>query len=883
MAKNDNFQDFVTNIADALRIRYKTSGLFSPNEFYSKILELSGVTDTASYEITSVQQFTTHIGNSIRKARRLGNVLINPQDYYDHILKVSGDTVGDVCIYDMLNNNRLIVSVNDLSNYSDKSIYTPIGVVVIPSTHDIYNDGSCGIMALKEMTATNTTEGITGHEYIHWGYPYTNTNLPYYQYVIGNDSSLNESGYLPNENGTYDSTPKSPSPYNSDGSRNELYYNTSVSSGNALSNFNGEFSTLVISNMHYNEDINTITNVTNSSDYAYFPAAACCYVYSPTNSGTERGDWYLPSCGELGYVYSKLNTINNTINKIIEVYGESYAVPLATDGEYLTSTEYNYQTCRSIYFGDGGVYKLSKSGSGYIRPFLGEKGSLGELTININDVQVGDICIYDYATDSKIFVNVDNLKYYADESRYTLVGVVVIPTSHNVYGDGSCAVMSLKEMNYESNATQGTVTSTYMYFGQRNVDTSVPNYGNVITTNGTVVTASCLPNEDGEYTSTTNMSPSPYNSDGTRNELYYDTTVSSTNALSDFNGKENTKILADLHTANNLSTTSVITNSNTSGYSPAAACCYVYSPIGTETSRGDWYLPACGELGYVYTKMKTINNTLTVINELFGNAVSVLVGTNKSYWTSTETSNVRAMFVNMTSGMVQYTNKYNGRYVRAFLKVTSDFVDLGLPSGNLWTTKNIGASSPEESGLYFAWGETEGFTIDEFKNGKRHFSWGDYKYTSGACTGTTDDLFRGGLTKYNNNPANGTFDNLTTLELVDDAVNKLDSTMVIPSEEDVNELMANTTYTWEIINGVQCGKFTSKINGNSFIMPASGFLVVGNHNNNGTYGTFWCSSINAGSTTHALNIGFDSNGVSLHDDGHRRCGLPLRGVKKVNK
>ena len=46
------------------------------------------------------------------------------------------------------------------------------------------------------------------------------------------------------------------------------------------------------------------------------------------------------------------------------------------------------------------------------------------------------------------------------------------------------------------------------------------------------------------------------------------------------------------------------------------------------------------------------------------------------------------------------------------VKDTRKYVDLGLPSGTLWATCNIGASKPEEFGLYFAWGETKGHTSD---------------------------------------------------------------------------------------------------------------------------------------------------------------------------
>jgi hypothetical protein len=59
-----------------------------------------------------------------------------------------------------------------------------------------------------------------------------------------------------------------------------------------------------------------------------------------------------------------------------------------------------------------------------------------------------------------------------------------------------------------------------------------------------------------------------------------------------------------------------------------------------------------------------------------------------------------------------------------------DYVDLGLPSGNLWATCNIGAENPEDAGLYFAWGAETGYaagsghdfnvTTNQYKNTARY-------------------------------------------------------------------------------------------------------------------------------------------------------------------
>ena len=82
---------------------------------------------------------------------------------------------------------------------------------------------------------------------------------------------------------------------------------------------------------------------------------------------------------------------------------------------------------------------------------------------------------------------------------------------------------------------------------------------------------------------------------------------------------------------------------------------------------------------------------------------------------------------------------------------THEWVDLGLPSGTLWATCNVGANSPEEYGDYFAWGET---------TTKSSYSWSTYKY----CKGSSSTM-----TKYCTSSYYGTVDNKTELEPSDDA------------------------------------------------------------------------------------------------------------------
>ena len=81
-----------------------------------------------------------------------------------------------------------------------------------------------------------------------------------------------------------------------------------------------------------------------------------------------------------------------------------------------------------------------------------------------------------------------------------------------------------------------------------------------------------------------------------------------------------------------------------------------------------------------------------------------------------------------------------------------EWVDLGLPSGTLWATCNIGATSPEGYGDYFAWGETQPKQVYDWSN----YKWGNY-------------YVQGGLSKYVTDSEYGTVDYKTELEPEDDA------------------------------------------------------------------------------------------------------------------
>ena len=207
---------------------------------------------------------------------------------------------------------------------------------------------------------------------------------------------------------------------------------------------------------------------------------------------------------------------------------------------------------------------------------------------------------------------------------------------------------------------------------------------------------------------------------------------------------------------------------------------------------------------------------------------------------------------------------------------THEWVDLGLPSGTLWATCNVGANSPEEYGDYFAWGETIGYN-----SGKTNFSWETYKYY---------DSTWGTVTKYCTNYNNGTVDNKTELEPEDDAATvRWGADWQMPSADQWEELSEFNNYiytehTGVAINGVWGVMITSKVNGNRIFLPAANYVdgeTVGEYfNTNGTekrYCAYWTRSLRA---DNSMQLSETSWQYFINAGSNRYLGLSIRPVRK---
>ncbi|MBR6032342.1 MAG: hypothetical protein IKP36_10355 [Bacteroidaceae bacterium] len=197
-------------------------------------------------------------------------------------------------------------------------------------------------------------------------------------------------------------------------------------------------------------------------------------------------------------------------------------------------------------------------------------------------------------------------------------------------------------------------------------------------------------------------------------------------------------------------------------------------------------------------------------------------------------------------------------------------IDLGLPSGTKWACCNVGASTPEGYGGYYAWGETYE---------KNTYTWENYKFcpTGSWCQ----------LTKYCNNPDYGYdygyygggssryVDNLTELEPDDDAATvNMGAPWRMPSYEQQEELMDNCSHMSIEQNGV-IGVLFKGTNGGQIFLPAAGFASSENHIHVGLAPYYWSRSLQliVGLCDSALRLpGF--NGHSAY----RGEGLSVRAV-----
>ena len=183
-----------------------------------------------------------------------------------------------------------------------------------------------------------------------------------------------------------------------------------------------------------------------------------------------------------------------------------------------------------------------------------------------------------------------------------------------------------------------------------------------------------------------------------------------------------------------------------------------------------------------------------------------------------------------------------------------EYVDLGLPSGLLWATCNVGATSPEEYGNHYAWGET-----------------------STKATYTEENSATYGLS-ISELQSQGYIDGEGNLTAQHDAATaNWGGDWRMPTEDELNELRTQCTWTWTTQNGVNGYKVTSKVNSNYIFLPASGDRYVSSVYDAGSGGYYWSSSPGESNSYGAYILNFNS-GRHYMSYGSRDYGRSVRPV-----
>lgn len=199
------------------------------------------------------------------------------------------------------------------------------------------------------------------------------------------------------------------------------------------------------------------------------------------------------------------------------------------------------------------------------------------------------------------------------------------------------------------------------------------------------------------------------------------------------------------------------------------------------------------------------------------------------------------------------------------------YVDLGLPSGTLWATMNVGAVNETDYGLYFQWGDVQGYTADQVGTGEgqKAFTWADYKYSNNGGSTNAD------MIKYNSE------DGKTVLDSEDDAVTaNWGGDWHTPTVEQYQELLSNTTKSHVTIDNINGYLLTSKNDSTkTLFMPAN--KIISRDTNNNDAGDYLTNSLVSNSNnlfTIAKYFSFSSIESGNLLSGSRYEKASVRGV-----
>ncbi len=256
----------------------------------------------------------------------------------------------------------------------------------------------------------------------------------------------------------------------------------------------------------------------------------------------------------------------------------------------------------------------------------------------------------------------------------------------------------------------------------------------------------------------------------------------------------------------------------------------------------------CTNLKKIYCGEKwTMDNVLVSfggMSRMFDNCISLVGGTGTKY----DSEHTDGEYARIDGGPERpgYFTAVNS----SGQDVPAEAVDLGLPSGTLWASYNVGATKPEEVGGYYAWGETEE---------KDEYEWSNYSLcdgTEGTCSNIGEDI---GGTQY------------------DVAHVKWGPTWRMPTVTEWEEVIMNCSNQSFTMNGVNGILLTSRNNGNSIFIPVTGCRWdTGIYYGDNVY--CWLSEQSSKGDDFANYLQYRNGMIGNGRDFERYIGLPVRPV-----
>ena len=252
-------------------------------------------------------------------------------------------------------------------------------------------------------------------------------------------------------------------------------------------------------------------------------------------------------------------------------------------------------------------------------------------------------------------------------------------------------------------------------------------------------------------------------------------------------------------------------------------------------------------------------------------------------------TSIRAQDYNLVEKVGEDTNIFSPSLYKA--------IDLGLPSRTLWADRNIGAATPEDGGLYFQWGDTQGYTAEQVGNGEglKTFDWDDYKF---SIDGSSSNF-----SKYNASDSKMVLDpeddaarvlmvgnwRMPTMENYKELCLNTDIYLVPTEGEEiqgtVQEKSGNVTIHWESqaqkpFKGV---KFYKKGDKQTYMfVPAAGGAYEGSMQNVAGCCFLWFSSLDSSHVWFAWGSYLQVSGGYIGRGFGRYYGVPVRGIMSNN-